>query len=108
MARADKSSPWDYEDFYFSHTSCNDQTKTIFIYKLYLLLATHFPIELDVTNSESINHVLEEVINKYKRPPSLIVNSAGITRDSFILKMDESDFDCAPTKVRYSFTDMSG
>lgn len=77
------------------HTHSSVKLKTIFIYKLCLcfLLATHFPIELDVTNSQSINNVLEEVINKYKRPPSLIVNSAGITRDSFILKMDESDFD---------------
>lgn len=51
------------------------------------------PLELDVTSGESINNVVEEAINKYKRPPSIIVNCAGITRDSFILKMDESDFD---------------
>lgn len=55
--------------------------------------ATHMPVELDVTNSDSIQHVIEEAINKYKRPPSTIVNCAGITRDGFILKMDESDFD---------------
>lgn len=48
---------------------------------------------MDVTNSDSIKHVLEEAINKYKRPPSIICNCAGITRDGFILKMDENDFD---------------
>lgn len=51
------------------------------------------PIEVDVTNGESIKNVLEEAINKYKRPPTTIVNCAGITRDSFLLKMDDSDFD---------------
>lgn len=51
------------------------------------------PIELDVTSTDSIKNVLEEAINKYKRPPSIIVNCAGITRDQFILKMEESDFD---------------
>lgn len=51
------------------------------------------PLELDVTNSDSIKNVIEEAINKYKRPPSITVNCAGITRDSFILKMEESDFD---------------
>lgn len=51
------------------------------------------PLELDVTNTESIKNVVEEAINKYKRPPSVIVNCAGITRDAFILKMEESDLD---------------
>lgn len=54
---------------------------------------THLPLELDVTSNESIKGVIEEAINKYKRPPSIVVNCAGITRDAFILKMDDSDFD---------------
>lgn len=51
------------------------------------------PLELDVTSADSIKNVIEEAINKYKRPPSITVNCAGITRDAFILKMDENDFD---------------
>lgn len=51
------------------------------------------PAQLDVTNSENIQEVLDKAIEKYKRPPSVIVNSAGITRDSFILKMDDDEFD---------------
>jgi len=51
------------------------------------------PIQVDVTNGENIKSVLEEAINRYKRPPSTIVNCAGITRDAFILKMEDSDFD---------------
>merc|ERR1711910_135848 len=30
---------------------------------------------------------------KYKRPPDIIVNSAGITKDGFLLRMKEDDFD---------------
>lgn len=48
---------------------------------------------MDVSSQESISNTLGEIISKYKKPPSIIVNSAGITRDNFILKMSESDFD---------------
>jgi NAD(P)-dependent dehydrogenase (short-subunit alcohol dehydrogenase family) len=48
---------------------------------------------MDVTSGDSIRSVVEEAINKYKRPPTITVNCAGITRDAFILKMEESDFD---------------
>jgi NAD(P)-dependent dehydrogenase (short-subunit alcohol dehydrogenase family) len=55
--------------------------------------STHMPIEVDVTNKDSVKSVLDEAINRYKRPPSTIVNCAGVTRDAFILKMEDSDFD---------------
>jgi 17beta-estradiol 17-dehydrogenase/3alpha(17beta)-hydroxysteroid dehydrogenase (NAD+) len=58
-----------------------------------LIGETHMPVQMDVTNSDNIADTIEKVIDKYKRPPTIIVNSAGITRDSFLLKMDESDFD---------------
>lgn len=48
---------------------------------------------MDVTSHSNINATLNEVILKFKRPPSIIVNSAGITRDNFLLKMSEIDFD---------------
>ena len=32
-------------------------------------------------------------MEKYKRPPDIIVNSAGITKDGFLLRMKEDDFD---------------
>ncbi len=51
------------------------------------------PVQMDVTNSDNIADTIEKVIDKYKRPPTIIVNSAGITRDGFLLKMDESDFE---------------
>ena len=60
---------------------------------LSLHAATHLPIELDVTNADNIKNVLEAAIDRYKRPPTLAVNCAGVTRDAFILKMEDSDFD---------------
>ncbi|XP_055549559.1 estradiol 17-beta-dehydrogenase 8 [Wyeomyia smithii] len=49
--------------------------------------------EMDVSSSASIDKVLKAVVEKYKKPPMIVVNSAGITRDNFLLKMPEADFD---------------
>ncbi|XP_056638305.1 estradiol 17-beta-dehydrogenase 8 [Diorhabda sublineata] len=53
----------------------------------------HLGVELDVTKSTSINNTLEKSLEKFSKPPSIIVNCAGITRDNFILKLSEEDFD---------------
>ena len=37
--------------------------------------------------------VLEYIISGYKKPPCILVNSAGIHSDEFLLKMDEETFD---------------
>lgn len=50
-------------------------------------------IELDVSSSVSVNDAVEACIAEYKRPPSILVNSAGIIRDSWLLKMSEPDYD---------------
>lgn len=49
--------------------------------------------EMDVSSSASVSKVLDATLEKYKRPPMIVVNSAGITRDNFMLKMPEEDFD---------------
>lgn len=49
--------------------------------------------EMDVSSSESVTKVLHATLAKYKNPPTIVVNSAGITRDNFMLKMPEADFD---------------
>uniref|UniRef100_A0A182VTU3 Ketoreductase domain-containing protein n=1 Tax=Anopheles minimus TaxID=112268 RepID=A0A182VTU3_9DIPT len=49
--------------------------------------------EMDVSSGDSIDTVLKAVVDRYKRPPTIVINSAGITRDNFLLKMPESDFD---------------
>lgn len=53
----------------------------------------HLPIEIDVSNSTSVHNVFEKTIKKFTKPPCILVNSAGITRENFILKMSENDFD---------------
>lgn len=50
-------------------------------------------VQMDVGSSESVNKALSAAIDQFKRPPTVIVNSAGITRDGFLLKMSEEDFD---------------
>lgn len=54
---------------------------------------THLPLNLDVGKSSSIKDALKAVLEIYSKPPTIIVNSAGITRDNFLLKMSEEDFD---------------
>ncbi|KAG4073637.1 hypothetical protein HA402_000861 [Bradysia odoriphaga] len=54
---------------------------------------SHMSLEMDVSSSDSVQAALNEMISKYKKPPSIVVNSAGITKDNFLLKMSEQDFD---------------
>lgn len=53
----------------------------------------HLGLELDVSQSSSVKNALEKTIQAFTKPPTIIVNSAGITRDNFLLKMSEEDFD---------------
>ena len=53
----------------------------------------HSSYSLDVTSGDEIRKVLEYIISGYRRPPCVLVNSAGITSDDFLLKMDEEKFD---------------
>lgn len=53
----------------------------------------HFSMSLNVGEFESIKAAGSSIINKYKNPPTIIVNCAGITRDNFLLKLSHSDFD---------------
>lgn len=48
---------------------------------------------MDVSSSKSITTALDEIIFRYKKPPSIVVNSAGISKDNYLLKMSEQDFD---------------
>lgn len=50
-------------------------------------------LQCDVSSSVSVIQALDECISTYKRPPTIVVNSAGIIRDSYLLKMSEPDFD---------------
>lgn len=58
-----------------------------------MTIPAHFSLEMDVSSSDSVQRTLNEILSKYKKPPSIIINSAGITKDNFLLKLSEQDFD---------------
>lgn len=53
----------------------------------------HFSVASDVSQAASVNECFKQILDKYKRAPDIIVNSAGITKDGFLLRMKEEDFD---------------
>ncbi|XP_059078451.1 estradiol 17-beta-dehydrogenase 8-like [Tigriopus californicus] len=53
----------------------------------------HFGVEADVASLDSIKNTSSEVFKKFGEHPSIVVNSAGITRDGYLLKMSEPNFD---------------
>lgn len=53
----------------------------------------HLALNIEVSNSASVRKAFRDAISTYSKPPTIIVNSAGITRDQFILKISEEEFD---------------
>lgn len=53
----------------------------------------HVALNVDVTNPHKIEKAFKNIINQFSTAPTIVVNSAGITRDNFLLKLSESDFD---------------
>jgi len=53
----------------------------------------HFGVEGDVSSLTSVKSCFQQILDEYKRAPDIIVNSAGITKDGFMLRMKEEDFD---------------
>ena len=53
----------------------------------------HLSVVSDVSQSQSVNDCFKQILDKYKQAPDIIVNSAGITRDGYMLRMKEEDFD---------------
>lgn len=49
-------------------------------------------IKADVTNAEDVKNLIDESIKKYQTL-DIVVNNAGITKDAFLLRMKESDWD---------------
>ena len=44
-------------------------------------------------NAHKVSECFKQILEKYKRAPDIVVNSAGITKDGFLLRMKEEDFD---------------
>ncbi|XP_034017268.1 estradiol 17-beta-dehydrogenase 8 [Thalassophryne amazonica] len=53
----------------------------------------HMAAAVDVSSKDSIKRVITNIQSWYFQPPSVCVNAAGITRDDFLLNLDEEHFD---------------
>uniref|UniRef100_T1IUU5 (3R)-3-hydroxyacyl-CoA dehydrogenase n=1 Tax=Strigamia maritima TaxID=126957 RepID=T1IUU5_STRMM len=53
----------------------------------------HMSIKADVGEPSVGSLLISQIKNKYKQPPDIVVNCAGITADNFITNMSEVDFD---------------
>ena len=47
----------------------------------------------NVTSSNEVNAMMSQIKSHFSQPLTIAVSSAGITRDHFLLKMDEKNFD---------------
>ncbi|XP_069602368.1 (3R)-3-hydroxyacyl-CoA dehydrogenase isoform X2 [Ranitomeya imitator] len=53
----------------------------------------HVALTADVSRSESVTALMEQIQSHFSAPPRVAVNSAGITRDEFLLRLSEESFD---------------
>lgn len=53
----------------------------------------HRSFVADVCDGNAVRSLVAEVTGAYKGPPTILVNSAGITRDQILLRMKEEEFD---------------
>lgn len=49
-------------------------------------------IKCDVTSAEDVEHLLEETVSKFGQV-DVVVNNAGVTRDTLLIRMAEKDWD---------------
>lgn len=63
----------------------------------------HFYIKMDISNEESINSAIEHILEKWPEVDG-VVNNAGITKDTLLLRMKAEDFDAViNTNLRGTF-----
>ena len=53
----------------------------------------HLALDIDVTKRHSVKQVVETMQDKFGSPPDIVINSAGITMDTYLLKMNDETFD---------------
>lgn len=53
----------------------------------------HSHYKLDVTSTKEIHQCMANIQEIYKRHPCIAINCHGITRDDFLIKMNEDSFD---------------
>lgn len=52
----------------------------------------HLVLPVDVSVARSVQSLIADIRGKFGSVPSVVVNSAGITRDNFLLKMEENSW----------------
>ncbi|XP_019882912.1 estradiol 17-beta-dehydrogenase 8 isoform X1 [Camponotus floridanus] len=53
----------------------------------------HIALHINVEDRNSVKTAFKDVVKQYLKPPTIIVNSAGIVRKMFLMKPDDSNFD---------------
>uniref|UniRef100_A0A914E7V0 (3R)-3-hydroxyacyl-CoA dehydrogenase n=1 Tax=Acrobeloides nanus TaxID=290746 RepID=A0A914E7V0_9BILA len=53
----------------------------------------HYAFACDVGKREQIENLKSFFVEKFKKSPDLVVNNAGITKDTWLLKMTDEQFD---------------
>lgn len=53
----------------------------------------HIGLKADVSCKTSLSECLKQIQDKYSRTPDVVVNSAGIIMDKYLLRMPEETFD---------------
>nr|XP_033778924.1 estradiol 17-beta-dehydrogenase 8 isoform X2 [Geotrypetes seraphini] len=53
----------------------------------------HMAFVADISSSENVEKLMSQIQSCFSRPPCISVNSAGITRDEFLLRLTEEAFD---------------
>ncbi|XP_014681868.1 PREDICTED: estradiol 17-beta-dehydrogenase 8-like isoform X2 [Priapulus caudatus] len=51
------------------------------------------PFQVDVSQEGDVRKLFDSIVSRFSVAPSIVVNSAGITRDNMLLQMEVSDFD---------------
>lgn len=60
---------------------------------------------MDVSKRESVDKLFSKINDMYSTPATVVVNSAGITRATFMLEMTDSQFDSViAVNLKVSFT----
>lgn len=52
----------------------------------------HIALHVNVANETSVDVAFKNVMRKFSRPASIVVNAAGITQDNFLLKLTQNNF----------------
>ena len=60
-------------------------------------------INNNMHDAHKVSECFKQILDKYKRAPDIVVNSAGITKDGFLLRMKEEDFDQVMIGRKYAW-----